>query len=246
MKQLTKKTFLMAIILPLIISCNAETKRTAKDNPTQNAKEIDTTQVTKEIKEIDTTSFNVKTDAIPINGIKLNQPLAILLKPYNLTKDDNSNLEYNVNLDYEEFAFDVKYKYKYNDVAIGKIKSLVVFYLKNDKSTFCYELELENNPNCKKILAELKNNFGKNTFYKKVESTKARPAFVDNNGEPETDHIIQELTKWNDDKNKANYYVISKENLTTKENKLTVIVISTISKKSAEWIDYRSLKMVFD
>lgn len=236
----------MAIILPMIMSCNGQTKKTAKDKSAKIAKEIDTTQVKKETSEKDTTPFNVKTDAIPIDGIKLNQPLPNLLKPYHLTKNDNSNLEYNLNLDYEEFAFDVKYKYKYNGMALGKINSLVVYYLKDNQSAFCYELELENNPNCKKILAELGNNFGKRTFYKKTESTKAHPAFVDNNGEPETDHIIQELSKWNDGRNKADFYVIYKENLTTKENKLSVIVISTISKKSAEWISYRSLKMVFD
>ncbi|MEO5910233.1 MAG: hypothetical protein ABIP95_05055 [Pelobium sp.] len=236
----------MAIILPMIFSCNGETKKTVKNNPTQNTIETDTSPVKKEIEQTEAIPFNIKTDAIPIDGIKLNQPLANLLKPYHLTKDDNSNLEYNVNLDYEEFAFDVNYKYKYNGLDLGKINSLVVYYLKNDQSAYSYELEMENNPNCKKLLAELGNNFGKSTFYKKTESTKAHPAFVDNNGEPETDHIIQELTKWNDGKNKADYYVIYKENLNTKKNKLTVIAISTISKKSAEWIDYRSLKMVFD
>ena len=30
----------------------------------------------------------------------------MLLKGFRLTKDDNSNSTYNINLDYEEFAFD--------------------------------------------------------------------------------------------------------------------------------------------
>ncbi|WP_157504894.1 hypothetical protein [Flavobacterium tegetincola] len=246
MKQHAKQTLLLILILPFMIFCNGDVKKTNADPSDKNAKQIDTVQVTNAIVENDTTSYNLKTDALPIDGIKLNQPLANLLNPYHLTKDDNSNLEYNLNLDYEEFAFDVKYKYKYNGVDLGKINSLVVYYLKDKESAFCYELEMENNPNCKKVVGELGKNFGKSTFYKKSENTKARPIFVDDNGEPKTDHIIQELIKWNDDKNNADYYVISTENLTTKENKLTVIVISTTSKKSAEWISYRSLKMVFE
>ncbi len=242
----TKQTFLLLAILPLVISCNGEHKTSATKNSNRDAIKIDSSQAKNDPQEADSVPFDIKTDAIPIDGIKLNQPLANLLKPYHLTKNDNSNLEYNLNLDYEEFAFDIKYKYKYNEVAIGKINSLVVYYLKDNQSAFCYELELENNPNCKKILAELANNFGKSTFYKKSENTKSRPIFLDADGETETDHIIQELTKWNDSKNHADYYVIYKENLTTKENKLSVIVISTNSKKSDEWISYRSLKMVFD
>lgn len=144
MKQRTKQTIFMAIILPIIISCNGETKKTA-NNPTQNTAETDTSQVKKEVDQTEAIPFNIKTDAIPIDNIKLNQPMANLLKPYHLTKNDNSNLEYNINLDYEEFAFDVNYKYKYNEVALGKINSLVVYYLKDDQSAYCYELEMENN-----------------------------------------------------------------------------------------------------
>ena len=152
---------------------------------------------------------------------------------------------YNLNLDYEEFSFSPDNDFKFNNLNIGKINSLIVYYLKNNDSAFVYELELENNENCESLISEFNKSFGKTTFYKKLENTKEHPIFLDENGEQETRHITEEAIKWNDDKQNLTYYVIYRKNLSSQENKLTAIAISNNSKKHAEWMNFRSLDMVF-
>ncbi|MNL41934.1 hypothetical protein D3C87_1643650 [compost metagenome] len=68
---------------------------------------------------------------------------------------------------------------------------------------------------------------------------------MDENGEQETQHIVEELIKWNDAKQDISYFVIHKKNMTTNENKLTAIAVSNVHEKYTEWIDFRSLNMVF-
>ncbi|KKX47096.1 hypothetical protein [Sphingobacterium sp. IITKGP-BTPF85] len=117
--------------------------------------------------------------------------------------------------------------------------------MKEDNTAFTYEVELENNNNCELLIGEFNKVFGKHMFYQKNENTKERPIFLDENGEQETRHIIEELIQWNDSQHNVSYFVTYKKNLTTNENKLTVIAICNIHKKYAEWIDFRSLSMVF-
>ena len=234
-----KKILMLLAILPVVMACNGQPKAVEKK---QSAPKVEQEVA----QELDTIKMDPKTDGIAIDKIKLGQSLEQILKPYSLTKNDNSNDSYNLNLDYEEFAFNTNNKFKYNSVEVGKISSLVIYYLKKNKEAFCYELEMENSPNSAKVFAELNKSLGKSTFYKKSENTKQRPIFIDADGETETDHIIQELTKWKDQKTNATYFVIFKDNLTTKENKLSIITIGNSSTKFDEWLSYRSLKMVFD
>lgn len=186
-----------------------------------------------------------KKDTIRINEFILNSNLDSTLASFGLNKNDNSNLAYNLNLDYEEFSFSSQQNFKFNDLNIYKINSLIIYYLKDNNSAFTYELELENNDNCELLIGEFYKNFGKHTFYEKKENTKERPIFLDENGEPETKHILEELIKWNDGQHDVTYFVIHKKNLTTKENKFTAIALSNTHKKYSEWIEFRSLNMVF-
>ncbi|PTX09826.1 hypothetical protein [Sphingobacterium faecium] len=187
----------------------------------------------------------VKKDTIKINEFNLNSNLDKILIPLGLNKTDNNNSEYNLNLDYEEFSFSPNQNFQFNDLNLGKISSLIIYYLKDNNSAFTYELELENNNNCELLIGEFNKSFGKPTFYKKNENTKDRPIFLDENGEQETQHIIEELIKWNDGRQNVSYFVIHKKNLTINENKLTVIAVSNVHEKYAEWIDFRSLNMAF-
>ncbi|MCW2259878.1 MULTISPECIES: hypothetical protein [Sphingobacterium] len=220
-----KKLLLLFTIAHFLTSCNGhETKK--MDN---------------KIEKIAT----AKKDTIKINEIHLNSGLDKTLIPFGLNKDDNNNSAYNLNLDYEEFSFSPQQNFKFNDLNIGKIKSLIIYYLKEDNSAFTYELELEDNSNCELLIGEFNKNFGKHLFYQKNENTKEHPIFLDENGEQETRHIIEELIKWDDSQHDISYFVSYKKNLTTNENKLTTIAISNAHKKYAEWIDFRSLSMVF-
>lgn len=220
-----KKLLLLFTMIQFLISCNGqETKKTNN-----------------KIEKIVT----AKKDTIKINEFNLNSILDKILIPFGLNKNDNNNLEYNLNLDYEEFSFSPQQNFQFNDLNIGKISSLIIYYLKDDNAAFTYELELENNNNCELLIGEFNKNFGKHTFYKRNENTKERPIFLDENGEQETQHIIEELIKWNDGLHDVSYFVIYKKNLTTKENKLTTIALSNVHKKYAEWIAFRSLNMVF-
>jgi len=222
-----KKLLLLFTVTQLLISCNGQEKETKKrDNKTEK-------------------TTNAKKDNIKISEFILNSSLEKILTPLGLSKNDNFNLTYNLNLDYEEFSFSPQQTFQFNDLNIGKISSLIIYYLKDNNSAFTYELELENNDNCELLIGEFNKNFGKHTFYKKNENTKERPIFLDENGEPETQHIIEELIKWNDDQHDVTYFVINKKNLTTKENKLTTIAISNTHEKYAEWVDFRSLNMAF-
>lgn len=220
-----KKLLLLFTIAHFLTSCNGH-----------GTKKMDN-----KIEKIET----AKKDTIKINEINLNSSLDKTLNPFGLNKNDNNNSAYNLNLDYEEFSFSPQQNFKFNDQDIGKIKSLIIYYLKEDNTAFTYELELENNNNCELLIDEFNKNFGKHQFYQKNENTKEHPIFLDENGEQETRHIIEELIKWNDDHHNVSYFVTYKKNLTTDENKLTAIAISNIHKKYAEWIDFRSLNMVF-
>ena len=217
-----KKILFLFAIFSLINSCNGQEK-----------------------KEIETEKHSTKREAIQIDKIGLNRSVDDILKESNLTKNDNHNTMYNLNLDYEEFSFSPDYDFKFNDLNIGKINSLIIYYLKNNDSAFVYELELENNEDDESLISEFNKSFGKTTFYKKLENTKEHPIFLDENGEQETRHITEEAIKWNDDKQNLTYYVIYRKNLSSQENKLTAIAISNNSKKHAEWMNFRSLDMVF-
>lgn len=195
---------------------------------------------------VHTRSESKQKEPIQVDKIILNQQLKTLLESFRLTKDDNSNATYNINLDYEEFAFDNSHTFAFKSLEIGGIESLVVYYMKTTGEAFCYELELQNNPQCKALYSAYSTTLGEKTFHKKIESTRERPIFLDENGEQETDHIIQELTKVVDPDQHSTYYLIYKENLSSKENKVTVIAISDSSKKRDEWVKFRSLDMVFE
>lgn len=183
---------------------------------------------------------------IRIEKIKLDQKLGATLEAYSLTKDDNSNAEYNINMDYEEFSFDNSKAFTFRSLEIGNVESLVIYYIKKTELAFCYELEVQNNPNCKALYTEYSSAVGEQTFYKETENTKSHPIFLDEDGEPETDHIIEKLSRIKDSKNGVDYHLIYKENLTTAENKLTVIAVNSTSEKRDEWIKFRSLDMVFE
>lgn len=220
-----KKLLLLFTIAHLLTSCNG--KETKKMN--------------KKIEKIGA----IKKDTIKINEFNLNSSLDKMLISFGLNKNDNYNSAYNLNLDYEEFSFSPQQNFQFNNLNIGKIKSLIIYYLKDDNTAFTYEVELENNNNCELLIGEFNKNFGKHLFYKKNENTKERPIFLDENGEQEKQHIIEELIKWNDGKYDISYFVIHKKNLTTNENKLTAIAVSNTHKKYAEWIAFRSLNMFF-
>ncbi|SHE47426.1 hypothetical protein [Pedobacter caeni] len=187
----------------------------------------------------------IKHQTILINTIKLNQSIDKILQAFDLTKNDNSNSEYNLNLAYEEFSFPLSGNFKYNELNLGKLNSLVVYYLKDSNSAFSYELELENNPNQELLIKELNKSLGKPAFYKKLENTKEHPIFLNENGEQETQHIIEESLKWNDSQNKSALFVIHKKNLTGNTNKLSLIVVYSESKMFDEWMKFRSLDMTF-
>lgn len=221
-----KKILFLSVILSLISSCNGQEKKEVKS----------TTHASKQA---------TKRETIQLDKIALNQSIDNILKGFHLTKDDNHNMTYNLNLDYEEFSFSPDNDFKFNDLNIGKVNSLIIYYLKNNNAAFVYELELENNSNSDSLISEFNKNFGKTTFYKKLENTKQHPIFLDENGEQETRHLTEELIKWKDDRNDLTYFVTFRKNLESKENKLHVIAISNSNKKFDEWFDFRGLDMAF-
>ena len=221
-----KKVFFLSVILSLMSACNGQEKKDVKSS-------------------VHTSKQKAKRGTIQLDKIVLNKSIDDILKDFGLTKDDNHNTMYNLNLDYEEFSFSPDHDFKFNDLNIGKVNSLIVYYLKSNNSTFVYELELENNSNSDALIMQFNKNFGKTTFYKKLENTKQHPIFLDENGEQETRHMTEELIKWKDDRNNLTYFVTFRKNLDSKENKLIVIAISNSSKKFDEWVDFRSLDMVF-
>lgn len=186
-----------------------------------------------------------KHQTILIDKIRLNQSIDKILQAFDLTKNDNSNPDYNLNLAYEEFSFPVSGEFKYNELNLGKPNSLVIYYLKDSNSAFSYELELENNPNQELLIKEITKSLGKPAFYKKLENTKEHPIFLNENGDQETQHIIEESIKWNDNQNKCALFVIHKKNLTSNTSKLSLIVVYSESKMFEEWMKFRSLDMIF-
>lgn len=221
-----KKILFLIVILSLMSACNGQEKKDVNSS-------------------VHTSKQKAKRGTIQLDKIVLNKSIDDILKSFGLNKDDNHNTMYNLNLDYEEFSFSPDHDFKFNDLNIGKVNSLIVYYLKSNNSAFVYELELENNSNSDSLIMQFNKNFGKTTFYKKLENTKQHPIFLDENGEQETRHMTEELIKWKDDRNNLTYFVTFRKNLDSKENKLTVIAISNSSKKFDEWFDFRSLDMVF-
>ena len=144
-----KKILFLSVILLLMNSCNGQEK-----------KEVENTV------KINTGKTKQK-QTIQVDKIALNTSVDTILKGFNLDKNDNYSTTVNLNLDYEEFWFSPDNDFKFNDLNIGKITNLVVFYMKKDNNAFVYELELEDNNNCESLIAEFNKKFGKQTFYKK-------------------------------------------------------------------------------
>lgn len=81
-------------------------------------------------------------------------------------------------------------------------------------------MELINHKDSDKIISSITKSIGsKPAFVEKIVNTKERPIFLDENGEPKTDHIEETKEVWEDSKNKVTYFFINTVNHSKNDGK---------------------------
>jgi len=175
-----------------------------------------------------------------------------LLKGIGLTVNDNASGDFNTSVDYVEFQFPKDKNLNlslFNNTLQSATDEVSVFYSKNDKKVWCYEMVLQNNPNTDAILSAIEKKAGhKADFSDKKVNTKERPIFLNENGEFKTDHIEETIQVWEDKEAKTTFFTIHTVNLSKKpnENTLKIFALDKTSPKYKEWVSYRSLDMFYN
>lgn len=195
------------------------------------------------------TKIQNKMGEVDFKNLQFGSSIVDILKDAGLTLNDNSLDSYNVSGDYEEFQVP---KNKRSTLKIANYKfssedNISLFYFKNSKKIWAYELELINHKEEDKIITDLTKTLGtKSAFFKKSINTKDRPIFITDDGEPETDHIEERKEVWEDYENKVTYFIIYSKNFTKKTNELKIYVLDKSSPKYKEWVSYRSFDMFYN
>lgn len=229
-----KKIILSQIILSFVL-INCQEKNTEKSKSKIN---VSNTQITK--------TNNSKLD---FKELKFGSNVEELLKGIGLTTNDNASDEYNISGDYEEFQFpkDKKLNLSIAGNTVLSSDNISIFYLKENKKIWCYEMELLNYKDSKEIINSITKTIGsKPAFLEKNTNTKERPIFLDENGEPKTDHIEETKEVWEDAKNKTTYFFINTINHTKNDSILKIYVLDKSSPKYKEWVSYRSFDMFYN
>lgn len=185
---------------------------------------------------------------LDLTNLKFNTNINEVLNSIGLTLNDNNLNEYNMSGDYEEFQFSSQNIDLFNTGIDSANSKLSFFYTKKDNLLWCYELEILDDDLAKKVIGGFENSYGKVPAFSKISSsTKEHPIFLDENGEPEKDHMEERILVWEDIKNKITFFVIYKVNYDKKpiDGNLQVIALNKNSKKYGEWVSYRSLDMYY-
>ncbi|MCD1118636.1 hypothetical protein [Chryseobacterium turcicum] len=229
-----KKIILSQIILSFVL-INCQEKTTVKPNSKIG---VSNNNIAK--------NNNSKLD---FKELKFGSNIEDVLKAIDLTTNDNALDEYNISGDYEEFQFPRNKKLNLSIAgnAISDSDNISLFYLKENKKIWCYEMELINHKDSDKIVSSITKTIGsKPAFVEKNVNTKERPIFLDENGEPKTDHIEETKEVWEDTKNKITYFFINTINHSKNDGKLKIYVLDKLSSKYKEWVSYRSFDMFYN
>ena len=186
---------------------------------------------------------------LDFKNVKFGTNVKDVLSGIGLSLNDNASDEYNISGDYEEFKFPSNKKLNLYIAGntISASDNISFFYFKQNKKIWCYELELINHKDSDKIIDSITKTIGsKPAFAEKITNTKERPIFLDENGEPKTDHIEETKAVWEDAKNKVTYFFINTVNHTKNDGKLKIYVLDKSSPKYKEWVSYRSFDMFYN
>jgi len=149
--------------------------------------------------------------------------------------------EWSTNMDYEEYTFP-KSK-KVNVLIAGNLidfntSDVKILYFKESKKIWFCDIELFNNSNSTQIITDIKAKLNsKPSFYNKSINTPEHPITVDENGEPETDHIEKIIQVLKNKSNTATYFIIEENNITKNEKKLRILMLDRNSSKYKEYLD---------
>lgn len=231
-----KKIILCQIVLSFSLT-NCQEKITKESNPNKNA-------VTKQI----VNKINSKLD---FKELKFGSNVVETLKEIGLNIDDNASPDMSFNMlgDIEEFQFPKNKKLNLLIAGNNILNSdnISFFYLKENKKIWCYEMELINHKDDSEIISSITKTIGtKPAYFKKSVNTKERPILIDENGEPETDHIEETKEVWEDVKNKITYFFINTINYSKNDSVLKIYALDKSSPKYKEWVSYRSFDMFYN
>ncbi|WP_286857436.1 MULTISPECIES: hypothetical protein [Sphingobacterium] len=149
--------------------------------------------------------------------------------------------EWSTNMDYEEYFFP-KNK-KINVLIAGNIidfnkSDAKIFYFKESKKVWLCDIELFNQANNTKVIADITNKLNsKPSFYNKTINTPEHPITINENGEPETDHIEKTVQVLKNKSNTVTYFIIDENNVTKNEKKLRILMLHRNSSKYKEYLD---------
>ena len=149
--------------------------------------------------------------------------------------------EWSTNMDYEEYTFPKSKKVNVliagNTIDFNK-SDVKLFYLKESKKVWFCDIELYNQANSTQIIADITNKLSlKPNFYNKSINTSEHPITVNENGEPETDHIEKTIQVLKNKSNTVNYLIIEENNITKNEKKLRILMLDKNSSKYKEYLE---------
>ncbi|MFW2135809.1 hypothetical protein ACK2M7_05935 [Chryseobacterium sp. TY4] len=217
------KLLLNLLLLTVIISCNGQTEK-PKEEPRSEAV---------------TSKKVVAYKGFDVANINFDETLKQFFDATGLSLYQDQNQTTNLNMDYEEFVVPDAQEVAYFGVDLSKkFKDFSIFYPKKGQKIFCYELSITSQEESKSVIKKFEQQYGKAVFSKQ-ESSKTGTIFLDENGEAKKD-AFQNLYQWNDAILHAVYFLIHSK------DGLNIIALDKNSSMFKQWIDLRSLDMVFD
>ena len=149
--------------------------------------------------------------------------------------------EWSTNMDYEEYVFPKNKKINVliagNSIDFNK-SDVKIFYFKESKKVWLCDIELFNQAENTKIITDITNKLNsKPNFYNKSINTPEHPITVNENGEPETDHIEKTVQVLKNKSNTVTYFIIDENNITKNEKKLRILMLDRNSSKYKEYLD---------
>lgn len=149
--------------------------------------------------------------------------------------------EWSTNMDYEEYVFPKNKKINVliagNEIDFNK-SDVKIFYFKESKKVWFCDIDLYDQTNSTKVIADITNKLNsKPVFHKKTINTREHPITVNENGEPETDHIEKTVQVLKNKSNTVTYFIIDENNITKNEKKLKILMLDRNSSKYKEYLD---------